>query len=110
VPAPELYAAVFTTAPIILLALGGSIVFGPAPDRGRHVRRRHTWELVNDAFAVLTIFVGAAVSLLVLAGPVPDPLWTRLLAGGAAGMALGLTVLHVAADILIQYRAQPPEV
>ncbi|MBX9246711.1 hypothetical protein ICW40_18130 [Actinotalea ferrariae] len=100
---PDLYAVVFTTAPIILITISGSVVFGPVPDRARHVRRSRRWEAWSDGAGIVLIFIGALVSLLVLAGVIEDTAGQRMAAASGAGLALLLAAVHVSVDVRLRY-------
>jgi len=102
----DLYSAVLTTSPIILLAVSGGIVFGPVPARSRHrVWRPSRWVLFTDVSAAFLVVGAAAVCLLVLAGWVGDNSAMRVAVVSSGGLALLLLLLHVLADIVELHRA-----
>ncbi len=102
----DLYSAVLTTAPFILLAVSGGIVFGPVPTRSRHrAWRLSRWALVNDIVSVLLVVLAAGACLLVLAGWVEDSSSTRMVVVWSGGLALFMLMLHVLADVAEVHRA-----
>ena len=106
----DLYSAVLTTSPIILLAVSGGIVFGPVPARSRHrAWSPSRWVLFTDVSAAFLVVGAAAVCLLVLAGWVGDSSTTRSTVVGAEGLALLLLLLHVLSDIAALHSAEPHE-
>ncbi|MBO3094841.1 hypothetical protein [Cellulomonas dongxiuzhuiae] len=93
-----------TTAPFILLALSGGLVFGPMPVGGRHrAWRLQRVNLLVDGIAVLSVLTGAAVSLLVLAEQVSRTDNLRLVVMYAGMLSLLMLGLHVTSDVLTRY-------
>lgn len=103
----DLYAAVFTTAPIILLAVSRGLAFGPVPARARHREQRATREALTDVAAVVSIAIASLTSLAVLAGYAAASDLTRLMATGGAALAVLLAVVHAAFDIRASYASGP---
>ena len=100
----ELYSAVLTTAPFILLGLSGGLVFGPAPVAARHrAWRLQLRNLLVDATAVLSVMVGALVSLLVLGDVLTATGTWRTVVLWSGGLSLVLLVLHVGGDVAMRY-------
>lgn len=89
----DLYSAVLTTAPFVLLTVSGGITFGPAP----------VW-LANDVAAAVLVTVGAAVSLIVLGHVITDMEASRSTVIGSGALALFLLLLHVGGEIIGKYR------
>lgn len=109
----DLYSAVLTTAPFILMTITGGIVFGPAPVVARH----RDWKLPKtqlaiDASGVLCVLAGALVALIVLGGVwAPTPTW-RAVTMWSGGLSLLFVTLHVLGEIGGRYLndrvAHPP--
>lgn len=106
----ELYSAVLTTAPFILLALSGSVVFGPVPVAARHrVWKRQRMNMLVDVLALLGVITGAAVSLLVLAGQIYGTSTWRQVVAYAGGLSLLMLTLHVGFDVAARYAEHEKE-
>jgi hypothetical protein len=109
VPSPEFYPVVFTTAPILLLAVNPRVVFGPVPEKRRHrTGRGHGWSLATDVIAVVSVGIAAATSLLVMVGAISDSPTTRNVAAYGAGLALFMAMITVLAGVLQAYTDSAP--
>lgn len=107
----DLYSALLTTAPFILLAISRGVAFGPIPAAARHrAAGRSRWWLTNDLLAVAFVMFGAVVSLLVLGDVVEATSNTALFAVVTCGASLFLLTVHVLGEIVPRYASsEPPE-
>ncbi|NUU19523.1 hypothetical protein HP550_19925 [Cellulomonas humilata] len=105
----DLYSAVLTTAPFILLAVSGGLAFGPPPVTARHRARGQArlW-IANDLTAATSIVCGAVISLLVLGGVVDRSGTTSGVAVFTGALSLVLLAAHAFGEILERYVPPAP--
>ena len=105
-PTVDLYSSYLTTAPVILLAISRSFVFGPTPSSARHRNWRWPlWHFGVDMVTVVAVLTGAAVSLLVLGDVLPRQDTARDIVVYSGVLSLFLLFLHVGGDVLGLYIA-----
>jgi hypothetical protein len=97
----QLYAAVLTSVPFLLLALVAETkVFGPAP-QGKH-RRHHRWDAILDTIMLVALLVAFGSALWGLA--VDEPPDLRLPAAYGLGLGALAAFVHAAGRVLLLYR------
>ena len=100
----DLYSAVLTTAPFILLAVSRGLAFGPPPVVARHrAKGEARWWIANDLTASASVVCGAVVSLLVLGGVVEPSGTTAGVAVFTGVLSLILLAAHAFGEILDRY-------
>lgn len=106
----DLYAASVTATPLLLLtALAQTRVFGPLPSIRRTPtrQRRDRQDLAFDLAAVSLAALSFFLSLVVLAGGLPDSPTTRAVVAIGLGLAALGVFIHVGVTVWRMYDAEP---
>lgn len=98
----DLYAAVVTSVPFLLLALVATDlpVFGPAKGGSRRSRR---WDAITDGFALSSLALAFGLSLIGLS--MEDPPDFRSIAAGGLALGAAGVFLQALVRVILLYRA-----